>query len=87
MKNSIEDKVLDAVKRVLSINHDCSTLDIHSSLLHEPLAIDEIELIYIVLELMEDFNIRFDAEDFDNYAFDSMETIVHCVEKHIEKRA
>ena len=85
MNNSIEDRVLSTIKRVLTINHDCSSLNTQSSILHEPIAVDEVELVYIVMELMEEFGIRFDAEDFDNYAFDSIETIICCVKKHMKK--
>lgn len=86
MGRSIEDRVAEVIKKVLSLNHDCSQLEPNSSLLCEPIGMNDVEFVYIVIELMEEFDIRFCTEDFDNYSFVSVEAITNAVKRRLNSK-
>ena len=85
MDDHIGNKVTEAVKRVLSVHHDCTELGPGTPLAGGPLRVNETEYVYIILELMNEFSIRFDAADFDHYGLDTIEAMTGCVRRHMER--
>ena len=41
------------------------------------------ELVYLVLELQKSFKIKFESEDFENYKFNTVNSIVNIVEERV----
>lgn len=80
---SIELCVQEIVKSVISVHHHIESIDIDAPLTGFPTYIADFELVYIVMELMEYFDISFDASDFENYNFNSIRGIVDAIRKHI----
>lgn len=81
---SIESCVQEIVKSVISVHHCVESIDIDAPLTGAPMYIADFELVYIVMELMEYFDISFDASDFENYKFNSISGIVDAIKRHID---
>lgn len=42
------------------------------------------ELVFVVMELIEHYNIVFDSNDFANYQFNTVRGIIKAVKNHIK---
>ncbi len=78
----IEQEIKNIIIEILSIRHDFIQIDDDTPLTGTPLKIDGEELVYIVLELMDKYQIIFDKTDFENYKFNTINGIVCAVKRH-----
>ena len=81
---TIEQEVKNIVTQVLSVRHTFNEIDDNAPLTGAPLKIEAEELVYIVLELMDKFQITFCKEDFSNYRFNTIKGITESVKRHIK---
>lgn len=81
--SNVKDEIIDTVMGVINKYHDISNIDYNEPLTGERVSLDATELVYVVIELMEKFQITFDAADFENYHFNTINGIVESVLKHI----
>lgn len=84
MDHTIESRVTEVLIRVLSVSHGDSVPDLQTTLIGD-MGMGELDFVYMIAELMDEFGIRFDAADFENYRFNTPEAIISCVKKHLEK--
>lgn len=80
----LEDRVIDIVNKVLSLRHSYDSLYKDAPLTGAPLYAEPGEMVYIVLELMETFQIVFDEEDFRDYRFNTVNGIINAVNRHVQ---
>lgn len=85
MIDDLDSRVTAVITRVLSVHRDPAEPDSRTPLAGGPLHVSEIEYVYIIMELMEEFGIRFDAADFDNYSLYTVEELAGCVRRHTER--
>lgn len=78
------EKIREIIVRVLSTQRDTVRLEQNTPLTGSEIDADAVEFVYIVLEIMDEFHIRFDASDFEDYAFNTIEGITKAVEKHLQ---
>ena len=84
--NDLEKKVLEIIRKVAESGHQKTEIRLDDHLLAPPLSLEPYELVYIVLELMEQFQITFSKDDFDEYGFGTPRGIIHAVERHLQKQ-
>lgn len=80
---SLDYEVKKIIEDILSVYHNFDEIDIDIPLTGLPLEIDPHEMVYIVLELMEKYNITFDINDFENYKFNTIRGIINAVKRHV----
>lgn len=80
---SLDYEVKKIIEDILSVYHNFDEIDIDTPLTGLPLEIDPHEMVYIVLELMEKYNITFDINDFENYKFNTIRGIINAVKRHV----
>ena len=80
----ITKKVRDVLAEVLSDRQRVDSADDSTLLTGKDLDLMAVDLVYIVLELMKAFNVRFDPSDFEHNNFNTIEGIVNALEKHLE---
>ena len=80
---STECEIKEIVKKVLSPRHETDDIELDTNLTSAPLEIAAEELVYIVLELMKKYNIRFESSDFEDYKFTSIRKMAEVVKKYI----
>lgn len=77
-------KVKEIVQRILSVQRDnIMNIDVDAALTGEVIDADAVELVYIVIEVMNEFNVKFDANDFENYSMNTIRGIAKALEKHL----
>lgn len=76
-------KIKEIIERVLSTHQNDTSIDVTTALTGEKIDADAVELVYIVIEIMNEFNVRFDAEDFKNYSFNTVQGIAKALERHL----
>ena len=79
----IDQQVKDIILHVLSARRSFEKIDDDNCLTGPPLQVSGEEIVYIVLELMEKFQIVFDSSDFDDYKFNTIAGIISAVNRHI----
>lgn len=79
---TIKQEIKNIITEILSIRHDFTHIDDDAPLTGTPLKIDGEELVYIVLELMDKYQIVFDKNDFENYKFNTINGITNAVIRH-----
>ena len=79
----MSEEIKDMISRIISTKHEFKTMDNDAPLTGAPLCISGEELVYIVMELMEKYNIQFDSEDFSDYRFNTVNGIIAAVMRHM----
>ena len=80
---SRDNEIKEIVLHVLSARHSLTAIDENAVLTAAPISASGEEIVYIVLELMEKYQITFDKEDFDAFGFNSIAGIIRAVNRHI----
>lgn len=57
----------------------CSAEDINEPLTGKKIGFGARDLVYLMLELMEEYNIGFEAHEVENYKFNTIEAISNTV--------
>ncbi len=81
---NIEHEILNIVQNVLNARHKNIAIDADEPLTGEPINMAADELVFVVMELMEHYNIVFDSTDFVNYQFNTVRGISEAVKRHIQ---
>ena len=80
------DKIIDIFYRVKP-SIDWKDVSLHQLPLTGPqLKLTAPDLVYLVLELKERFSIEFKKQDFDNYRFNTVHTIIQTVESKVAEQ-
>lgn len=83
--SDIENTVYDIVTRVALSRRESCSLERDTPLTGSPLFLSGYEMVYVVLELMDIFQITFRAEDFADYRFNTINGIIAAVRNHIRQ--
>lgn len=83
MNKEILERVISHAKKI----KDTSALDISDNY-NEPLTgnvfrMSAIDMTYLLLELMDEFQIKFDAADVNDYGFNTINKIVNIIENKL----
>lgn len=76
-------KVQEIIAKVLPLQGQVEVVGENTPLTGSVLDVNSVNFVYIVLEIMKEFNVRFDAADFENYSFNTVAGIVNALEKHL----
>ncbi len=85
MNRETDDRVLQIIGKILSAHGADSTVKMDTVLWDGTAGADEIDFVYIIVELQDTFGIHFIPEDFEGYALNTPGNIAACVRRHLEK--
>lgn len=80
---NIEQEILDVVQKVALARHENVKIDLDMPLTGTPTNLAADELVFIVMELMDKYNIVFNSKDFENYQFNTVRGIITAVKSHV----
>lgn len=76
-------RVKEIVAKVLSIDLNNIDIDVNTAITGESIGADAVELVYIIVEIMNEFGVRFNASDFENYSCNTIQGISNALLKHM----
>ena len=80
-RGQITDKIIGIINEVRHSSESISEKDYDIPLLGDHFGMDYQDLVFIFLELMEEFKIRFTWEDVKDYGFNSINGIADSIER------
>ncbi len=85
MNNEILERVKKCIRKVSSNPAIEKAENYDKPLTGRVLCISSIEMVYILLELTEEFQIKFDAADVADYGFNTINGIVSIIENKLQQ--
>lgn len=85
MNPEFENRILQMIREIISVRLDGSSLELDTPLLGGPVAMDELDYVYIIARIMNTFGINFAPEDFDLYNLNTASAMAACIRRHLEK--
>ena len=80
--DAIKDKIIELIIKIKG-NEPCYNIsNSNLPLTGFTMQFDEIDLVYLLLEVMKTFNIKIKAEDVMNYRFNTIDQIAETVRKY-----
>lgn len=79
MNKEILQRVLSCLQKVKYI--PAINIDYDKPLTGDTIQFSAIDMTYLLLEIMQEFNIKFNASDVSNYGFNTIRKIVSTIEK------
>lgn len=83
-RKEVELQILQIVKKIKMIELSCNDFD--EALTGLKISFDAIDMVYLVLEIKKAFKIEFVEEDFLNYQFNTINSIVNTISYKLSKK-
>ena len=80
-RSQITDKIISVINEVRHSSESISENEFDIPLIGEHFGLDYQELVFVFLELMEEFKIKFALEDVKDYGFNSINGIADSIER------
>lgn len=84
-REQITNKIVTIVNKVRFNSQPIAEKDFATPLIGKYFGIDDEDLIFIFLELMEEFKIKFTLNDVSDYKFNSINKIAETIENKFAK--
>ena len=82
-KSDCKDRLIEIINKVADKTIDFDKYS-KTPLTGDEIGIADYQMAYIVLEIMQEFQVRFDAEDFKDYKFSTFESVVDIVRAKLQ---
>lgn len=76
-------RVKKIVEKVLSTQHTVIKINCDEPITGPSIDAEAVDLVYIVLEIMDEFKVTFEAEDFANYSFNTINSIADLLQRKL----